>query len=141
MTTPLTAAPASLPPTVTQSQGGAPAEKLDASRFDDVLSGKAQGVTSTSTPRDVSSVGVVPPVAGTAKSVLNGISRFVRELEVGQGVLDGIIQSASSGARFSNTELLSLQASMYRYAQALDLVSRVVEKGSTGLRDVLKTQV
>jgi hypothetical protein len=65
----------------------------------------------------------------------------VRELEQGQRDLDRIIQAVASGKRFSNAELLSLQASMYRYTQELELVSKVVEKGTSGLKDVLKTQV
>lgn len=62
-------------------------------------------------------------------------------MKQGQRDLDRIIQQASSGKPFSNAELLSLQASMYRYTQELDLVSRVVEKATTGLKDVVKTQV
>ena len=50
-------------------------------------------------------------------------------------------RSGCSGKPFSNAELLSLQASMYRYTQELDLVGKVVEKATTGLKDVVKTQV
>jgi hypothetical protein len=46
-----------------------------------------------------------------------------------------------SGKNFSNGELLSLQASMYKYTQELDLTSKVVEKATSGLKDVVKTQV
>ena len=41
----------------------------------------------------------------------------------------------------SNQELLSMQAGMYKYTQELDLVSKVVEKATSGLKDTLKTQV
>jgi hypothetical protein len=68
-------------------------------------------------------------------------SNVVCELEHGQRVLDRIIQAADRGKQFTNAELLSLQTSMYLYTQELDLVSRVVEKGTSGLKDVLKALV
>lgn len=139
MTSPLSAVPLSLPPQPAPPL--ARVEKFEASRFDGVLADKAGHLPSPGAPQEVASVGVVPPVAKLDGTVLNGISRFVQELEQGQRVLDHLIRSASSGSRYSNAELLSLQASMYRYAQVLDLVSRIVEKGTTGLKDVLKTQV
>ncbi|NTX07476.1 ATP-dependent helicase HrpB [Myxococcus sp. CA040A] len=141
MTSPLTAAPLPLPPQVTPPPVSVAAEKHEASRFDGVLADKANAPSSPSAPREVAPSSAVPPVASTERTVLHGISRFVQELEQGQRVLDDIIQSASSGAHYSNAELLALQASMYRYTQSLDLVSRVVEKGTSGLKDVLKTQV
>ncbi|MCE9671718.1 ATP-dependent helicase HrpB [Myxococcus stipitatus] len=111
-------------------------QKQGASRFDGVLADKAVA-SARETP-------AVAPVEATAKAegpVLHMVTQVARDLEQGQRVLDRIIASASSGASFSNAELLSLQASMYRYTQELDLVSRVVEKGTSGLKDVLKTQV
>ncbi|MBJ6761847.1 ATP-dependent helicase HrpB [Myxococcaceae bacterium JPH2] len=139
MTSPLSAAPLPLPPQPAPPL--ARVEKFEASRFDGVLADKAHPVPSPSALQGVASVGVVPPVAKLDGTVLHGISRFVQELEQGQRVMDQLIRSASSGSSYSNAELLSLQASMYRYAQGLDLVSRIVEKGTNGLKDVLKTQV
>jgi hypothetical protein len=69
------------------------------------------------------------------------MTQVVGDLEKGQVNLEKIIAQASSGKQFSNAELLSLQASMYQYTQQLDLTSKVVEKATTGLKDVVKTQV
>jgi hypothetical protein len=41
----------------------------------------------------------------------------------------------------SNSEMLSLQAGMYKYTQELELTGKVVEKATSGLKDTLKTQV
>ncbi|WP_223754599.1 ATP-dependent helicase HrpB [Myxococcus sp. RHSTA-1-4] len=81
--------------------------------------------------------------AETAKSSKAGdmMTQVIGDLEKGQGNLEKIIAQASSGKQFSNAELLSLQASMYQYTQQLDLTSKVVEKATTGLKDVVKTQV
>lgn len=69
------------------------------------------------------------------------ISHVVGELEKGQVNMDKLIQAGASGKTFSNAELLSLQAGMYKYTQELDLTSKVVEKATSGLKDTLKTQV
>jgi hypothetical protein len=71
----------------------------------------------------------------------NMVSGVVNSLEKGQLNLEKLINSGMSGKNFSNSELLSLQASMYKYTQELDLTSKVVEKATSGLKDVVKTQV
>ncbi|MFP2908486.1 ATP-dependent helicase HrpB [Pyxidicoccus sp. 3LFB2] len=113
----------------------APVDAQAGSKFDGVLADKARAASA------VPDVRTVEAVAPTERPVLNAVSHVVHALEQGQRDLDRIIQQAGSGKAFSNAELLSLQASMYRYTQELDLVGRVVEKATTGLKDVVKTQV
>ncbi len=62
-------------------------------------------------------------------------------MEKGQANLDKLISGGLSGKTFSNAELLSLQAGMYKYTQELELTGQVVEKATGGLKDTLKTQV
>jgi hypothetical protein len=69
------------------------------------------------------------------------MQKVVEDLERGQGALDKLINGSLRGRQFSQTELLALQASMYKYSQELDLTSKVVEKATNGLKDTLKTQV
>jgi len=52
--------------------------------------------------------------------------------------MDKLISSSLSGKSFSNSELISLQAGMYKYSQELDLCSKVVEKATSGLKDTLR---
>lgn len=135
MTSPMTGVPEMQAAMLAQQQQGmAPPEKLGESKFDGVLADKARA-------QAPASVHAVDPAAAAMGPVLSAVSHVVRELEQGQQVLDRIIRAAGSGKPFTNAELLSLQASMYRYTQELELVSKVVEKGTTGLKDVLKTQV
>jgi hypothetical protein len=77
---------------------------------------------------------------GTQKAS-NMVSHVIDSLEKGQVNLDKLIQAGASGKEFTNAELLSLQAGMYKYTQELDLTSKVVEKATSGLKDTLKTQV
>ena len=55
--------------------------------------------------------------------------------------LDHILKLAESGRTFSPTELLALQAHVYRASQELDLAGKVVEKATGGVKQVLQTQV
>lgn len=117
------------------------------SKFDAVLADKAQAVSgpdSVGKPQAVPGAEAVSPVESVAKPehpALKLVSRVVSDLEQGQSRLDTLISAGMSGKSFSNGELLSLQASMYKYTLELDLTSKVVEKATSGLKDVVKTQV
>jgi hypothetical protein len=69
------------------------------------------------------------------------ITKLVHDMESGQKVMDKLIKAGMSGRDFSNSELISLQAGMYKYTQELELTGKVVEKATTGLKDTLRTQV
>lgn len=69
------------------------------------------------------------------------VKGLIQNMEKGQASLDKLINGGLSGANFSNTEMLSMQASMYKYTQELELTGKVVEKATSGLKDTLKTQV
>ncbi len=66
---------------------------------------------------------------------------IMNSMEKGQMNLDALINGGLSGKQMSNTDLLQMQAGMYKYTQELDLCSKVVEKATTGLKDTLKTNV
>lgn len=69
------------------------------------------------------------------------IMGMVENMEKGGQAIDKLINGGLTGKHFSNSELLGLQAGMYKYTQELDLCSKVVEKATSGLKDTLKTQV
>ena len=83
--------------------------------------------------------------AVTQKSEVSKGSKMMTDMmnsmERGQVSLDKLIKGGMSGKSFSNAELISLQAGMYKYTQELELTSKVVEKATSGLKDTLKTQV
>jgi hypothetical protein len=121
-------------------QGTPQANKQGESKFDVVLTDKAQA-TKAQAVAPTEPVRQVESVSKTERPALNMVSHVVRELEQGQARLDTLIDAGVSGKQFSNAELLSLQASMYKYTMELDLTSKVVEKATNGLKDVVKTQV
>lgn len=69
------------------------------------------------------------------------LKKLMRQMEVSQASLDGLVSAASSGKNFSNAELLGLQAAMYRYSIEIDLLSKVIQGLVQCLRDLLKMQV
>jgi hypothetical protein len=122
-------------------QTAAQVSKSGESKFDGVLADKAQAAGNTGAVQGSDPVRQVESVGKTERPTLSMVSRVVSELEQGQLRLDKLIDAGVSGKQFSNAELLSLQASMYKYTLELDLTSKVVEKATSGLKDVVKTQV
>ena len=85
----------------------------------------------------------VDPVQARSETsrVTGMLSKMVGDIEKGQGVMDKLINGGLAGKSFNSSELLALQAGMYKYTQELELTGKVVEKATSGLKDTLKTQV
>ncbi|HSN91263.1 MAG TPA: hypothetical protein VLS93_08535 [Anaeromyxobacteraceae bacterium] len=75
-----------------------------------------------------------PSPGGPAVSALESIERAQRRL-------DAVLQAARSGRTFTAQELLGLQAQAYRYAQTVDLASKLVENGAQAVKQALNTQI
>ena len=118
--------------------GAQQAPKQGDSKFDAVLADKAGPKEPVRQPEPVRQV---ESVTKAEKPAVNLVTHVVRELVAGHLRLEKLIQASASGKQFSNAELLSLQASMYKYTLELDLTSKVVEKATSGIKDVVKTQV
>jgi hypothetical protein len=119
-------------------------------RAEQVRQAEAVNKTEKAALNKVNTAGQEPATARGAEAVTGKqeaskaggmLSHVVSELEKGQVNMEKLIQAGASGKSFSNAELLSLQAGMYKYTQELDLTSKVVEKATSGLKDTLKTQV
>jgi hypothetical protein len=121
--------------------GAQQSPKQGESKFDTVLADKAQGTQQPQPVRNTEPVRQVESVSKVEKPGMNLVTHVVHELEAGHLRLEKLIQASASGKQFSNAELLSLQASMYKYTLELDLTSKVVEKATSGIKDVVKTQV
>ena len=92
--------------------------------------------------KNVTGKGMDPVTQKSEVSKSNSmISNVIANMEQGQVQIDKLINGGMSGKNFSNAELLSMQAGMYKYTQELELTGKVVEKATSGLKDTLKTQV
>jgi hypothetical protein len=65
----------------------------------------------------------------------------IAKISVAQQRMEQVLTMAQSGRSFSQAELISLQAQVYRSSQELDLAGKVVEKATGGVKQVLQTQV
>jgi hypothetical protein len=104
--------------------------------------GKIDKTNLQKTDKNVTGKGMDPV---TQKSEVSKSTSMVMgmmdNMEKGGAAIDKLINGGLTGKNFSNSELLGLQAGMYKYTQELDLCSKVVEKATSGLKDTLKTQV
>jgi hypothetical protein len=62
-----------------------------------------------------------------------------REAERGEATVRGVLRGAR-GAELSSSELLALQAGIYRYGETIDLAAKLVDKVGTDVRTVLQGQ-
>lgn len=83
------------------------------------------------------------PVGDSLNSspVMSGVQRIMTDVMSGQNKLEEIVSLAISGRNFSTSELLALQAGVYRFTQELELTSKVIEKGTSSIKQTLNTQV
>jgi hypothetical protein len=93
--------------------------------------------------RDAQNTTRVPVIGQNldSKPIMNGIARVMEDVMQGQNKLEEIINLSLSGKNFSTSELLALQAGVYRFTQELELTSKVVEKGTSTIKQVMNTQV
>ena len=123
-------------------------EVIESQRVGEIQPG-AQAQTSTDVIRGAmeSSRGnnfpVVPPEqrAIDTSRLTNGLKRIVEDVMQGQNKFGKVLNLAMSGREFSHTELLALQAGVYRFSQELELTSKVIEKGTSAIKQTLNTQV
>jgi hypothetical protein len=67
--------------------------------------------------------------------VFQGIGR---ELERGEATTRSAIASITSGAQVDPGQLIALQTGVYRYSEAIDLASRLVDHVTGGVKTVLQ---
>ncbi|MHB8872736.1 MAG: ATP-dependent helicase HrpB [Myxococcaceae bacterium] len=67
--------------------------------------------------------------------------KVLDQVTAAQQRLDKVLELAQSGKTFTPAELIALQANVYRASQELDLAGKVVEKVTSGVKQILQTQV
>ena len=71
-------------------------------------------------------------------------SRLLRglgqELDRGENLAEKAIRGAGGHASLSPERLIALQAGIYRYSEAVDLVTKLVDRGTQAVRTTLQNQ-
>jgi hypothetical protein len=78
-----------------------------------------------------------PPPSPAAESAKKLVARMLDD----EAAVDRGLHNALSGKQMSAQELLVLQAQVIQYSQELEVASRVVDKATGAVRQVLQTQV
>ncbi len=86
------------------------------------------------TPAAVKPAGPLSPGAGTVKKMVAKVLDDEKAVDRGLG-------AAMSGQQMSSQDLIVLQAKVIQYSQELEVASRLVEKTTSGLKQILTTQV
>lgn len=79
--------------------------------------------------------------AKLAENELRMLGGLVKSVTKGQSKMDKIMEMATSGKKFSPQELLAMQEGMNRYTHELELVTKIVEKTTEGVKKTMQTQV
>ena len=85
-----------------------------------------------------------PPASGPRKTAAPAPSpvRALMEQTVGtEQRVDTLLAAAARGRMFSPGELLALQATVFRYSQAVEIVSRATDKLVGAIKQTMGTQV
>jgi hypothetical protein len=80
-------------------------------------------------------------VGSAAAIERSGGAKLLRQVQGAQTRLDQILRLAESGRTFSPAELLAFQAHTYRASQELEMAGKVVEKGTSAVKQTLQTQI
>ncbi|HXU03516.1 MAG TPA: hypothetical protein VN903_21270 [Polyangia bacterium] len=86
-----------------------------------------------------------PPLAARPPAVARPAVSPVRELLErtlsAERRVDTLLAAAATGKTFSPGELLALQATVFRYSQAVEVVSRATDKLVGAVKQTMSTQV
>jgi hypothetical protein len=98
-------------------------------------------------PLPQSPTGEPPLLAPAAHVKAEPASPFVQvmrslghEAERGEALVRGVLQASGRGQAFGPTELIALQAGIYRYGETVDLAAKLVDKAGTDVKTVLQGQ-
>ena len=118
----------SLPATGAPAEGAADRVEGKARTFRTVLEARsAHGMPPSQPP---------PPIP--ASTVLRGV---LERAVAAERNIDTLLAAAARGKTFSPGELLALQATVFRYSQTIEIVSRVADRLVGAVKQVMGTQV
>jgi hypothetical protein len=77
-----------------------------------------------------------PPTASPFAQLLRALGR---ESDRGEATVRGVL-AGGTAANLGPSELLALQAGIYRYGETVDLAAKLIDKAGTDVRTVLQGQ-
>jgi len=130
------AAPASpAPATISNNRPARPSRERSFTAVLDERAGAAPARAAVSTPRPPAR----PPAANAATA--SPVRALLERTLGGEQRIDTLLAAAARGKTFSPSELLALQATVFRYSQAVEVVSRATDKLVGAVKQTMGTQV
>jgi hypothetical protein len=77
------------------------------------------------------------PVTG-AGALTEAGRQLLARVARGERYVENVVRQAVGGRAFTPADLLAMQAQVYRYTQELELVSKLVERGTSTVKTVLQ---
>ncbi len=81
------------------------------------------------------------PVAPSDSSERSPFQRVIdglgKEINSGEHMMRGALAAGQSGADVGPGQLLALQAGVYRYGEAVDLASKLIDRTSSGVKTII----
>ncbi len=76
-----------------------------------------------------------------AKTLVRKLKAKIKLSKTEANKMNEIMEMATSGKKFSPQVLLALQSGMYKSTHELELVTKIVEKTSEGVKKTMETEV
>ncbi|MBN1946541.1 MAG: hypothetical protein JW797_12780 [Bradymonadales bacterium] len=93
-------------------------------------------------PRAVNAAGLPVESAAAARSSVSPVfGEVIESLGRSEMRIDRLIRRGMRGRSFTQSELLSMQALVYRYGQRLEVATKLAEAVASGARQMLSIQV
>jgi hypothetical protein len=131
------AAPRSVP------KASSPRSRPESGRGRTFLQVLQEGVTARPPPT-AGPTTTTPPqqTPATATSPLaRGIARALESATAGEKGIDAILDAAARGKTFTAGEMLAMQATVFRYSQTVEVLSRATDRLVGAVKQTLGTQV
>jgi hypothetical protein len=136
------AAPAPAPPTTSPSSSRPPRSSGRPKAFTEVLGervGRGPLPAPPPAPRPPAAKPRQPVAAPTPTP--SSVRALLEQTVATERRVDALLAAAARGKTFSPGELLALQATVFRYSQAVEIVSRATDKLVGAVKQTMGTQV
>ena len=113
-------------------------DMLGIGRDTSLASGRMEAISAEQIPMDVKELKMGREEPKGMEKIVDMLS----DVNKGQMQMDNMVNEILySGKRFSNQELLAIQAHVFHFAQMTELTVKVAEQGVSSVKTVLNTQV
>jgi hypothetical protein len=92
-------------------------------------------------PKNVPAGPPPTPRAPSPSAAAGSLARFVERIGSSEARVDALLEAAARGKTFTAAELIAMQATVFRYSQAVEVLSRGADRLVGAVKQTLGTQV